>query len=255
MADDFDYIDDSFMEEEEEKKSFSIDMLDVFSILLLIASLCLGAYFLMVFMNPMTAMNPFPPDPTLTPIVIPSATSTSLQLPTAWSQTPTIQPTITDTPRPTFTPIPTDTPVLLYTYTFTPEPPTATATPPMPFEATVQYISSTIIHPDTTCNWLGVGGTVVDENDSPLLGVVVRVQGSLLGDIVDMTTVSGVSPLYGKSSGFEFVLGDVPVPSDGESLYIRLFDQGGLPLSDEVRFSTSAECDKNLILIRFTKVR
>lgn len=131
----------------------------------------------------------------------------------------------------------------------------ATATPKMPFEATVQYISSTIIHPDTTCNWLGVGGTVVDENDSPLLGVVVRVQGELIGEIVDMTTVSGVSPYYGKSSGFEFLLGDAPIPSDGESLYLRLYDQGGLPLSDEVRFSTSAECDKNLVLIRFIKVR
>lgn len=254
MTEDFDYTDDSFAEEEEEKKSFSIDMLDIFSILLIIASLCLGAYFAMVFINPMTALNPFPPEPTITPILIPTSTNTPKQLPTVWTTTPTIQPTITDTPRSTFTPIPSNTPVRLYTETFTPEPPTATATPEMPFEATVQQISSAIIHPETTCNWLGVGGTIEDSDKSPLLGVQVRLQGNLLGKTVDQLVISGISQAYGRS-GFEFVLGDAPIPSDGESLYIRLFDQGGLPLSDEVRFSTSAECDKNLVLVRFKKVR
>jgi len=251
---DFDYTDDSFIEEEPEKKSFSIDMLDIFSILLLIAAACLGAYFLLIFINPYTAMNPLPPNTPVPPVIIPSPTNTPLGLDELWTPTPTIQSTITPTSRATFTPIPSVTPFSLYTETFTPKPPAATATPQMPFEANIQQISSTIIHPDTTCNWLGVGGTVENSDRSPILGVVVRVQGTLVGSTVDQTTVAGVSPAYGKS-GFEFVLGDVPLPSNGESLYIRLFDQAGIPLSDEIRFSTSAECDKNLILIRFTKVR
>ena len=251
---DFDYTDDSFVEEEEEKNSFSIDTLDVFSILLLVGAACLGAYFLLVFMNPYTALNPLPPNTPIPPVVIPSATITPQQLEAPWTETPTIQPSITPTSRATFTPIPTSTPLVLFTETFTPEPPTATATPQMPFEATVQQISSTVIHADTACNWLGIGGTVEDSDKSPLLGVVVRVQGNLLGKTVDQTTVAGVSPAYGKS-GFEFILGEAPIPSDGESLYIRLFDQAGLPLSDEIRFSSSASCDENLILIRFTKVR
>jgi hypothetical protein len=124
----------------------------------------------------------------------------------------------------------------------------------MPFEATVQKISSTVIHSDTACNWLGVGGTIEDSDKSPLWGVQVRLQGNLLGKTVDQLVISGISQAYGRS-GFEFILGDAPIPSDGESLYIRLFDQAGLPLSDEVRFSTSASCEENLILIRFTKVR
>ena len=64
----FDYTDDSFVEEEPEKKNFSIDMLDIFSILLLIGTACLGAYFLLIFINPFTALNPAPPNTPIPPI-------------------------------------------------------------------------------------------------------------------------------------------------------------------------------------------
>ncbi len=250
---DFDYTDDVFTDEEPAKRGISLDTLDIFSILLLVGAACLGAYFLLVFINPFTALNPMPPNTPIPPVVVPTATITPIQLDELWTPTPTIQPTITLTPRPTFTPIPTNTPLVLFEPTATEEPPTASPTPGMPFEAEIQNIDSTIIHPDTGCNWLGVGGTVEDMDKSPLLGVVLRVQGTLVGKSVDMYTVSGVSPSYGKS-GFEFVLGEAPLPSN-ETLYIRLFDQAGLPLSDEVRFSTSAECNQNLVLIRFRKVR
>ena len=250
---DFDYTDDIFTEEESAKKSVSIDTLDIFSILLLLGAACLGAYFLLVFMNPFTALNPMPPNTPIPVAVFPTATITPQQLPTLWTLTPTIQPTITETRRPTFTPIPTNTPLVLFEPTATDVPPSPTPTPGMPFEAEIQNIDSTIIHPDTGCNWLGVGGTVEDMDKSPILGVVLRVQGTLVGSSIDMYTVSGVSPSYGKS-GFEFILGEAPLPSN-ETLYIRLFDQAGLPLSDEVRFSTSAECNQNLVLIRFRKVR
>ena len=251
---DFDFNDDIFVEEEKPaKKSIRLDTLDIFSILLLLGAVCLGGYFLLVFMNPYTALNPLPPATPIPPIIIPTATITPQQLAELWTETPTIQPTITNTPRPTFTPIPTDTPLVLFEPTATTVPPTATATPGMPFEAEIQNIDSTIIHPDTGCNWLGVGGTIEDMDKSPLLGVVVRVQGTLVGATVDMTTVSGVSPSYGKS-GFEFILGAAPLPST-ETLYIRLFDQAGLPLSDQIIFNTSSECNQNLVLIRFRKVR
>ena len=256
MADFDDYTDDIFMEEEEPmKKRVKLDTLDIFSIVLLLGAVCLGGYFMLVFINPYTALNPLPPATPVPPVFIPTATITPRQLDALWTLTPTIQPTITETPRPTFTPIPTNTPIVLFEPTATLETPTltVTATPGMPFEAEIQNIDSTIIHPDTGCNWLGLGGTIEDMDKSPLMGVVIRVQGSLLGSIVDMTTVSGVSPSFGKS-GFELILGEAPIPSN-ETLYIRLFDQAGLPLSDKVYFSTSAECNENLVLIRFKKVR
>ncbi len=251
---DFDYTDDNFAEEEKaEKRKRKISALDIFSTFLIIAALCLGAYFLMIFLNPYTALNPLPPDTPIPPIVIPSATITPRQLPTAWTATPTIQPSITPTSRPTFTPIPTETPLILYTETFTPQAPTATATPEMPFTAEVQLIDRKIIDPESNCNWLGIGGTVVDLNKSPMLGVVVHVQGELAGKSVDLMTVSGISQAYGKS-GFEFTLGELPLASQG-TLWIQLFDAAGLPLSDPIYFDTSADCDKTLVLVQFRQVR
>jgi len=253
---DYDFNEDLFeedTEEKSEKKSLSIETLDIFSILLLVLTLCLGAYFAVVLFNPQTPLNPFPPNTPVLPVFTPSATNTPLQLSTPWTKTPTIQPTITQTPRPTFTSIPTETPVILYTETFTPEPPTATATPEMPFEANVQLIDSKIIHPETNCDWLGVGGSIEDLDGGQMFGVVVIVQGTLLGNTVDITQVSGMSQAYGQS-GFEFFLADVPVPSE-DTLKIRLFDSAGMPLSDEIFFSTSGECDKNLVLVHFNQVR
>ena len=250
---DYDFDEESFEEPEPEKKSLSIDMLDIFSILLLVGAACLGAYFLLIFVNPYTALNPFSPNTPIPPVVIPTATITPLGLDEIWTPTPTIQPTITPTSRPTFTSIPTETPFSLYTETSTPKPPTATATPQMPFEANVQLIDSTIIHPESNCAWLGVGGTVMDIDNSPMLGVVVRIQGTLAEVPVDLMTVSGVSQAYGKS-GFEFMLGNLPLPSK-DTLWVRLFDTAGLPLSDQIRLTTSGDCDKNLVLIRFRQVR
>jgi len=250
---DFDYTDENYVEEESEKKSFSLDMLDIFSILTLVAAACLGAYFLLVFVNPYTALNPMPPDTPIPPIIIPSATITPLQLDELWTETPTIQPTITPTSRATFTPISTYTPLFLIEPTSTPKPPSATPTPGMPFTAEVLHTDSKLVHPDTNCNWLGVGGTVMDMKKSPLIGVVVRVQGTLVGSKVDYTVVSGMNQEYGRS-GFEIQLGEAPLPSD-DTLFIRVFDMAGLPLSDEIRFDTSGECDKNLVLIRFKQVR
>jgi len=94
---------------------------------------------------------------------------------------------------------------------------------------------------------------VDDVNNSPIVGVVVRLTGTLGGDDFELTTVSGVSSDYGKA-GYEFVLGDVPLTSDKE-MYVQLLDQAGLPLSEKVFLATSTDCEKNLILVRFKKNR
>ena len=249
---DYNFDESEFDEVPEEKKS-SIDTPDIFAILLLIVTACLGAYFLMVFLDPQSPMNPFPPNTPIPPVLIPSATSTPLGLDDLWTETPTIQPTITETPRPTFTVIPTNTLIVLYTETFTPTSEPATATPELPFAANVQFTDAKKVHAETNCDWLGVGGTVTDKDNNPMPGVVIRVQGILLEEPVDLMTVSGVSQVYGKS-GFEFLLGNLPVASEND-LWIQLFDSAGMPLSGEVFFNTSAECEKNLVLIHFDQVR
>ena len=93
----------------------------------------------------------------------------------------------------------------------------------------------------------------MDTNNSDIVGMVVHVVGTWNGKTVDMTTVSGVTPDYGKS-GFEFVLGD-KLAGSIETLYLQLLDQAGLPLSDNVYIKTYDDCKRNLVLVRFKKNR
>ncbi len=224
-----------------------LELWDMLSILFLLITICIGLYFVLIFVSPKSPLNPLPPRE---PIALPTFTITPLSFEPTWTASPTIEPTITDTPRPTFTPIPSPTGFSLVPPTKTPIP---TATPKAPFSGTWNPIQSTIIHPEAACNWFGVGGTVVDSNNSDVIGMVVRLVGTLDGKRIEMTQVSGVTPAYGKS-GFEFFLGTQPAASNG-TLYVQLLDLAGLPLSENVYIDTYTDCKKNLILIRFKKNR
>ncbi len=216
---------------------------DLLTILTLLVTLCIGVYFVLIFVDPMSNLNPLKP---VDPNAPPTATITPRLLDPTWTPSPTIEPTITDTPRPSATPFASPTLVSLITPSKTP---TFTATPKAPFSATITGISSTVFHPEAACNWLGVAGTVVDTKNSDVIGMVVRLVGTLNGKRVEMTQVSGVTPVYGKS-GFEFFLGTVPVSSN-DTLVVQLLDLAGLPLSDNVYIDTFNDCNKNLVLVRF----
>lgn len=224
---------------------------DILSALVLIVTVCLVGYFVLVFMNPASSLNLLPPGGGgLFGNAVPSFTVTPLQLQPTWTASPTLQLTPSDTPRPTFTPIPTNTSFSLVPPTKTPKP---SPTPKAPFSASVTTVDSTLIHPELACNWAGIGGTVVDSNNSPIIGTVVVLRGTLNGSTVEQQTVSGINKEYGPS-GFEFVLGTAPVESN-KTLYVQLVDQQSIPLSDPVQITTSSDCTKNLVMVRFKKNR
>jgi len=228
---------------------------DILTVVVLLITVCIGIYFVMIFIDPTSQYNPLKP----AELRIPTATITPLQMEPTWTPTPTVFTSPTATLLPTIEAPPTNTPANLVPATDTPVPsrtPTFTPTPRAPFSATsVNAIESVLIPhlQNASCNWQGVGGTVDDQNSSPIIGIVVRLAGRLDGKSIELTTVSGVSPEYGKS-GFEFVLGDTPVNSK-ETLYVQLLDQAGLPLSDKIYIDTSSDCEENLVLVRFTKNR
>ena len=231
------------------RSGLKLNIWDVLSVLVLLATLGIAAYFVFVFVNPATAYNPLQPR-IPTPFLFPTATITPIQLAPTW--TPTFI-DVTDTPTlaPTITLVPTATGFSLVPPSKTPQP---TNTPKAPFNSSQpQAIQSTIIGhlADLGCNWQGIGGTVDDANGSPRVGMVIRLTGTLAGDPINLTTVSGVSPDYGKS-GYEFKLGDKPVTS-ANPLTLQLLDQAGLPLANNVYITTSNDCKKNLILVRFKK--
>jgi len=228
-----------------------LEIWDMLSILVLVITVCIGAYFLLIFVNPVSSLNPLPPRPRGP--VTPTFTVTPLQPPATWTASPTLELTPSDTPRPTFTPFATNTPFSLIPPTKTPKP---TSTPKAPFSASsVTAVKSTIIPhlQDLGCGWFGVGGTVDDANNSPIIGIVIRLAGTLSGNSIELTTVSGVSPDYGKA-GYEFVLGNAPLASS-KQMYVQLLDQAGLPLSEKAFLTTTTDCEKNLILVRFKKNR
>ncbi len=227
------------------KQPSRLDLWDMLTILMILLTLCIGAYFVAVFVNPTAAynfLNPTRNDP-------PTPTITQIQPPATWTPTlpgPTETPTVTLLP--TYTLPATSTVVSLITPSETPTP---TRTPKAPFTATVTYIDSTIMHPEAACNWQGVAGTIIDANNADILGIAVRLAGFYNSKSKNELTVSGITPAYGKS-GFEFFLGAKPVDSNG-LLTIQILDQAGLPLSDSITINTYGDCSKNLVLVKFKK--
>ena len=245
MDDDFD-----FDGTQSRRSAGPMQIWDILSVVILVLTVCLAGYFAMIFVNPASSLNILPPGGGLFGNPSPTFTVTPLQLQPTWTASPTLQLTPSDTPRPTLTPIPTSTSFSLVPPTKTPKP---SPTPKAPFSASVTSVESTIIHPDLDCNWAGIGGTVVDANNSPVIGTVVVLRGTLNGSTVEQQTVSGINKEYGPS-GFEFVLGNAPVASS-KTLFVQLVDQQNIPLSDPVQITTSAECNKNLVMVRFKKNR
>ncbi|NOH00651.1 MAG: hypothetical protein HND47_01080 [Chloroflexi bacterium] len=232
----------------EQKKESRLDLWDLMSILTLLFTFCLGLYFVAVFLAPNSAINPLSPAKAAAKLP-PTPTMTEIQLFPTWTSTlPSASETPTMTLAPTHTPPPTATVVSLITPSRTPTP---TKTPKAPFSATVTYIDSTIIHPEAACNWQGIAGTIVDANNADMIGIAVRVTGFYNNKTKNELTVSGIAPAYGKS-GFEFFLGAVPISSE-DLLSIQIFDQAGLPLSDNITIDTFNDCAKNLALVKFKK--
>jgi hypothetical protein len=237
----------SYEETPTPKPSGKLEIWDMLSIATLILTFCIGVYFVAIFFFPQSAFNPLKPD-TVDPFAPPTPTITPIQLEATW--TATVPSVVTETPTllPTYTLEPSSTPFSLVTPTITLTP---TATPKAPFSATITYIASTIIHQEQSCKWQGIGGTVVDANNTDMLRMTISLAGFYNGKSKNELTVSSISPAYGKS-GFEFFLGTAPISSKGE-LYLQLIDQAGVPLSDKIYIDTFNDCSKNLVLVRFKK--
>jgi hypothetical protein len=234
---------------------------NVLTLVILLLTFCCCGYFLLVFINPYTPLNPLKPNTPVPPLILPTATWTPISLPATWTPTPSVPVTAGPTLRPSWTPEPSTTPIVLYTDTPTLEPtavPTDTPAPTInptdvPFSTTIKYIESAIFHPEAGCNWAGVSGEVFDIKGSPVAGLQVILKGTFNGQTVLQVTVTGMDPLYGKG-WFEFPLGNKPVDSK-DALSILLLDQAGVPLSNKTTFNTYADCKKNMVQVRFKQVK
>ena len=249
---------DSFDMKPERRRSSGL-VWNILTGVVFIGIICLGIYFMSVFINPSSSMNPFPPGVLPTLVQSPTPTPPPLTPPPTWTPSPTIAPSPSRTEASTWTPIPSNTPYVLEQptsqYTLTPGvgPTHAPTNTGMPVSVTVNYLDSTIYHPEAGCNWFGVAGQAVDRNNNPILYLTVHIFGTLSGGPVDKFTLTGTAPNYGQS-GFEIFLGNQPIASDN-MMFIQLLDQANLPLTEKVSFDTAAGCEENLIMVQFRKTR
>ncbi len=239
------------------KKRSRDRFLNLLTAVSLLSALCLTTGFVVIFQNPYSFLNPFPPPTLATPLALPTASPTSIMaLPPTWTATASLVPTHTNTPRPSATIPVTATMVSLVTPS-----PTATATEPPAsyYSFEVQKGSpvaiANIYHPELGCNWMGVGGQAVDLSGGPVTGLIIRMGGAVPGiDLPELVmNLTGVALNYGRG-GYEFTLADHPVASKN-SLWVQLLDQSSIPLSKKIYFDTYDDCSKNLIIINFKQVR
>ena len=230
-------------------KSSAAPLLNLLTIVVLLATLAAGGFLLWIYLNPTSALNPLPPP---TPVgLAPVDPATPLPSETPSPQpSPTLTATITTTPTPrpeVQAATPADTP--------TPEgsPTPAGWSYAFDLQSDPELIKSTLYHPDLGCEWLGIAGQAFDIRSSPAIGIRVQVGGYLGGRDIDLNTLTGAAIAYGRS-GYELKLADVPYTSN-ETLWVRLLDQQGIPLSDKIYFDTSNDCDHNLVIINFKQTR
>ena len=236
------------------RKSSSGRVWNILTILVLIILLCIVSYFFLIYMDPNSNLNPFPPG------------TSNPALATA---------TVTVIPRFTLVPSWTPTTVILQV-TDTPEPPQASIVTssiieePTAMEQIIEgtkyepafvlqqgspsEIAGTQFHPDAGCNWSGVAGQAMSLNGEAVRGLFVQLGGTLPGDdSINNLTMTGLAPQYGPG-GFEITLSDKLIASNS-TLWIQLLDQQNLPLSDRIYISTFDDCEKNLVIIYFDQIR
>lgn len=227
---------------------------NILTILVLLAMVCVGSFFVLIFINPKSSLNPFPP-----PMFNPADALGTATVTPRFTLIPSWTPT-NDFMQNTVTPSPSSTAMI--TQSVIESPASITATVPGSgdnFAFVLQpgspsAIAGTEFHPEAGCNWSGVAGQATSLNGEGVRGIFVQLGGSMPGVVnMDNIIMTGLAPQYGVG-GFEFTLAGKPVASEG-TLWIQLVDQQNLPLSDRIYFNTYDDCQKNLIIIYFTQVR
>ena len=255
------------------------------TVLVGLVTIGVAAAYLLIFTNPTASYNPFPPPGLPAALVIPTATTAPPTatlpvsspiveaLPTEMatalpesSPTTQLSPTLagTETPIPTFTNTPQTDIILITPLPEGSNPGTIFFTPtptlrvnylyPYVLQSEPYAVAASTFNPEMGCGWMGAAGQVFDLQNRPTSGVNIQLGGLLANRPFTMiTTLTGTAPQYGLG-GYEFKISDKPIESYG-TLWVRLVDQTGTPISARTHFDTPGTCTLNLILINFQKKR
>lgn len=179
--------------------------------------------------------------PTVTATVVQIIPSATLQAPTQTQEVPPLTPTIT----PVFELEPTPT----QASTIPPDGVEEVENPRFGIQAGTPAGMANITRVEDGCNWMGVGGQVLDHAGMPIVNLVVEVGGKL-GEVPILELgITGSEVVFGPG-GYAVKISDYPVNSDG-TVWVQLFDLGGVPQTKKIYLTTYSNCDRNLILVNF----
>lgn len=196
---------------------------NVLTLFALFCTVGLMGWIALVWVNPTSVVNPFPP---ATPFVQITATplgfvAPDLPTPNAEGQIVIVA---TETPRPT---------------SGAPE----NVGPVYPFTLVeVGYVAN---ENGLGCEWSSIAGSVTDAAGDGLTGFRVRITGNGLNE----TIFSNTAPAFGPG-GFELPLGQDA--TDAEYV-LQLADAQGNPLSESFTLATRSACDSNVVVANFTQ--
>jgi hypothetical protein len=250
-----------YIEEEEKQKPKFGFFWNFLSLILLVGILIFAGIFLLIYRDPSSMINPFPPPTLPARVIIPTATILPTDafvapVTTEIAPTTTITTDIVQTLPPTAElPIVTMPPATAIDSTPVQTTPTSGVNSIYPFALQSQpaAIQAEVLYPERNCEWMGVGGQVLDIKGSPYTGITIQLGGYINGKSVFLTSLTGTALQYGPA-GYEFTISDKPIASD-DALWLRLVDQAGLPLSERIYFDTFDACEQNLIVINFKQVK
>lgn len=230
-------------------------VLNILSVLGLLGIVGVLGVVVLIYQSPYHEVNPYPP-PTLSAIlVLPTSAETPIfpqptSNPTSQIKTKSNEAAKTQTPRISVaTPVRTVSELMLT--------PSATLKSGAGYQFAQQgstaALNASVFYPDRGCEWMGVGGQVLDIQDRPYIGIQVVLGGYLDSKPVNIISLTGSVQTYGDAS-YEFELAKTLIASQ-ETLWLRLVDQSNLPISDRIYFDTYNDCKRNLILINFKQIR
>lgn len=183
-------------------------------------------FFIYTFFVPNNPLNPFPPS--LEVVIAETSTAESTSTPTKTPVPPT------ETPKP----IPEITPTLETGILFEVQ------------KGTPFYLQ----HP-SGCEYLYIGGGVLDINGDHFPGIIVRISGNLKDQVeIKVEAISGTA-LQHYSGGYEIQIGELESINDQTDMFIQLFLEDGSSASPVFSFNTSGICGNNLIYVNFLQVR
>jgi hypothetical protein len=213
-----------------------------------LAVVCLGlalvsmAWTVGVAANPYGWYNPLPPATPLRGQPTPAAVARPTVMPTREVSiaTPTVpaspSPEASHTATPDISPAPSPTGALSPT--------------PVPSPTRSVFTFTAVItlqvHPVQVCDWMGLGGTVVDLKGRHVPGVYVHAWG--LGG-VDQVAATGDIPGYG-ASGWEVRLARSQIVGNWNVQLVAASD-AKVPLSDVYTIAMPGDCTRNLAQVRF----